>query len=128
MRAGEDSTLERLLSAIRADLRKGNFARLETYCRELEAALAGLGALPLPVLLRIRQAAQGNAACLSAAMSGLRAARQRLDEIGAATRGATYDAQGRRHALARTERPLRIGSNAGEFPTVDQERLNPRRV
>lgn len=126
MRAPDD--LEALLSAMRADLRRGDYARLETNSAELEASLAGLEALPKDVLLRVRRAAEGNAACLAAAMQGVRSARRRLGEIASASRGEAYDAQGRRHALGGTDRRLPISSNAADFGGTDQERINPRRV
>lgn len=120
--------VEALLADLRADLRRGDYARLETFSVELEASLAGLEGLPKPVLLRIRQAAEANAACLAAAMEGMKAARRRLGDIASASRGEAYDAQGRRHALGGTDRRLQIGSNAANFGETDQERINPTRL
>lgn len=120
--------VEALLSAMRADLRRGDYAKFETYSVELEASLAGLEALPKDQLLRIRRAAEGNAACLAAAMEGMRSARRRLGDIASAGRGEAYDAKGRRHALGGTDRRLPIASNAADFGGMDQERINPRRV
>lgn len=120
--------VEDLLSAIRADLRRGEYGRLARHSAELELAFAGVDALPKAALDRIRHAAEGNAACLAAALQGFQAARRRLAEIARADRGEAYDAHGRRHALGAADRRLRIGSNAADFGEADQERLNPRRV
>lgn len=119
--------VEAMLAELRADLRRGDYARLETYARGLEALLAGLEGVPKADLLRIRRAAEGNGACLVAAMEGLTAARRRLGEIASAGRGEAYDAQGRRHALGGTERRLPIASNAVQFCASDQQRINPTR-
>lgn len=126
--AEQGAALEGVLAAIRSDLRRGDYARLETYSRQLEAGLAGLSDLPQPALARILRAAEGNAACLAAAAQGIRAARRRLGEIGSAARGEAYDARGRRLPLAGQHRHLRIESNARDFVEAHQERLNPRRL
>lgn len=120
--------VEDLLSAIRDDLRRGEYGRLARHTVDLEQAIAGLDALPKPALDRIRHVADGNAACLAAALQGFQAARRRLAEIAKADRGEAYDAHGRRHALGAADRRLRIGSNSADFADGDQERLNPRRV
>lgn len=120
--------LEAVLAAIRADLRRGDYARLDRHAATLDRCLAGLGPLSKPVLARVLRAAEGNAACLEAAFQGLRAAGRRLDEIASASRGGAYDAQGRRKLLEAGDRRLKFGSNTAEFPMSDQERLNPRRV
>lgn len=128
MRSGREIRLESVLAAIREDLRRGDYRRLAQHSGELEQAFAGLDALPQPTLARIRQMAEGNAACLAAALQGFRAARRRLAEIAMADRGEAYDAQGRRHALDASDRRVRIASNAADFADGNQERLNPRRV
>lgn len=120
--------VEALLSALREDLRRGDFAKLETYSDALEASLGAIDSLPKEVLLRVRRAAEDNAACLAAARQGVQSARRRLGEIAAAGRGEAYDAKGRRQALGGSDRRLRIGSNAADFAATDQQRINPTRV
>ena len=120
--------MEALLRAMRADLRHGDYAGLEAHAQELQASMADLAQLPKSALARILREAEGNAACLSGAMKGLRDGRQRFEEIRSASRGAAYDALGRRHELDRTDRRLTIGSNSTDFGMPDQERINPRRV
>ena len=124
----QEGRVEGLLHAMRADLRRGDYAGLEAHAEELKASMADLALLPKPVLARILREAEGNAACLSAAMKGLRVGRQRLEEIRSASRGAAYDALGRRQVLDGTDRRLTIGSNSPDFGMPDQERINPRRV
>lgn len=123
-----DEWLENLLSAIREDLRRGDYGRLARHSVELDQAIAALATIPQPALGRIRHAAEGNAACLVAALQGFRAARRRLAEIAMADRGEAYDAHGRRHALGGADLGLRIGSNSADLGGGHQERLNPRRV
>lgn len=120
--------VEAVLRAMRADLRRGDYAGLEAHAEDLRDSLADLAELPKPVLARILREAEGNAACLSAAIMGLRDGRRRLDEIASANQGAAYDAHGRRHVLDGTDRRLTIGSNSKDFGMPDQERINPRRV
>lgn len=123
-----EDRVEALLHAMRRDLRRGDYAGLEAHAQELQSSMADLAQLPKPALARILREAEGNAACLSGAMTGLREGRRRLEEIASANRGGAYDAMGRRHVLEGTVRRLTIGSNSADFPMPDQERINPRRV
>lgn len=120
--------VEAVLRAMRADLRRGDYAGLEAHAEALQDSMADLAELPKPALARILREAKGNAACLSGAIMGLRDGRQRLEEIRLASQGAAYDALGRRHVLDAADRRLTFGSNSTDFGMPDQERINPRRV
>lgn len=118
-----------LLGEMRAAILRADFPALEHLAAALEAEQAGLTGLSPESLQRIARIAADNAACLEAAAGGLRAARRRIGEIVTAAAGSTYDSQGRKLTLGRTERRVgKVASNTVVFPGADQERINPRRL
>ncbi|MFO7921606.1 hypothetical protein DZD18_05155 [Rhodobacteraceae bacterium W635] len=94
-------TAERVLCALEADLRSGRHDRMETFARDLAAALARLekpgGDAVLSRLSMLRARAARIALLVQAAQAGLRDARSVL----AAPQGfASYDAHGRAGQIA----------------------------
>lgn len=79
---------------------RGDLAGLEESGHGLAAAITRIDASPSQAEIgAIQERAARNAACLAAALRGVRAARRRLEEIAAAGKGLdTYDAFGRRTA------------------------------
>lgn len=98
--------IESLLDRTRAALRAGNLAEIPKLTAETEAALDRLPDDPA-ALAALATAAARNAACLTAALAGVRAARARLVEIGNLRRSIGYDGNGRRRDLAVASDPLR---------------------
>lgn len=94
----QPSEIESILERTRVALRTGDLAALPALTSETEAALAHLPQ-DKATLAALSASAARNAACLSAAMSGLRAARARLAEIGNLARSMGYDGNGRRREL-----------------------------
>ena len=96
-----EEQLERILDETHAVILHAGFASLEDLGLRTDACLALIGAAPdAAILHRVRQKAERNARCLLAAGRGLRAARQRLEEVTAAERGlSTYDGQGRKSGI-----------------------------
>ncbi len=94
--------LEALLDTAREALLDGDILKLAALAGELEAAT-----LPRDpaALHRSRAKAGRNAALLAAALKGLRAARRRAEELAQPDRFSTYDARGRRGALAASTAP-----------------------
>lgn len=92
----EDIPLIDLLDRTRLALLAGDLAALPDLAARTEAALQDLHLTDAGSVARIAQAAERNAACLNAAGAGLRAARQKLAEIGHLTRSVGYDGAGRR--------------------------------
>jgi hypothetical protein len=94
------SLLEDLLDQTHAALLAGDLAALSGLDERLSAAA---GALPTPSMAtarRLQRKAERNARLLQAAGRGLRAARARMAEIATGPGLATYDARGRKAALA----------------------------
>lgn len=96
-----------LLDQIREAARKGDFAELERLNLTLEDAL--LGHPPDEATLHeIRAKAEETTALLQASISGVLAAKQRLDDIRTIrSGGGTYDGDGRRQTLAQLARDSR---------------------
>ena len=95
--------LEAVMLRINGAVTRGDLASLAGLTRDLEAALPGTGARSqAATAARILALAHRNAACLEAAQRGLRAARRRVSEIGAARAGlVTYDGSGATQRLGR---------------------------
>lgn len=90
--------LRAILEAMNADLRHGEYRRMEDYSAELETILADPG-LSEAWREESRRLALRNMDCLKAAQAGLRAGLRRLAEFDAAERACTYDSFGRRQPL-----------------------------
>lgn len=90
--------LEAAMDALRNDLVEGRIKNLPLHLEQIEQLLPRLSALTDRKLMeRLRDNAQRNEACLAAARRGVQAARQRLADLLAASRGfSTYDGKGRR--------------------------------
>ncbi|MES2665759.1 MAG: hypothetical protein V4712_06630 [Pseudomonadota bacterium] len=98
--------LEAALDEAFAALRRGDLTELGATYALTETILAGLHITDRATASRLRSKAERNAACLLAAARGVRAARRRLAEVGAAARTVTYDAQGRTRAIGDGPRGL----------------------
>jgi hypothetical protein len=92
--------LEDLLDRTHAALLAGDLAALSGLDERLAAAAEALPAPSLATARRLQRKAERNARLLQAAGRGLRAARARMAEIATGPGLATYDAQGRKAALA----------------------------
>lgn len=95
-----DMRLMAILEALNADLRIGEYQRIEAYSAELETILADGRPIPAQRGADCRRLAQRNLECLRAAQAGLRAGMRRLAELAAADRADIYDRSGRRQPLA----------------------------
>jgi hypothetical protein len=92
--------LEDLLDQAREALLSGNMAALSGLDDQIAAAADTLPSLEPVEARRLQRKAERNAKLLKAASRGLRAARDRMAEIVSGPGLSTYDAQGRRSALA----------------------------
>ncbi len=92
--------LEDLLDQTHGALLAGDLAALAGLDDRLSAAAEALPTLNLATARRLQRKAERNARLLQAAGRGLRAARDRMAEIATGPGLATYDAQGRKAALA----------------------------
>lgn len=92
--------LEDLLDLTHAALLAGDLAALSGLDDRLSAAAEVLPPPSLATARRLQRKAERNARLLQAAGRGLRAARARLAEIATGPGLATYDATGRKAALA----------------------------
>ena len=92
--------LDDLLDQARAALLSGDIAALSGLDDQIAAAADRLPALGIDAARRLQRKAERNARLLQAAGRGLRAARDRMAEIASGPSLATYDAQGRKAALA----------------------------
>ncbi|MEY4696962.1 MAG: hypothetical protein RIT14_1390 [Pseudomonadota bacterium] len=100
--------MEAALGRLRAALRAADFAALEGITTEIAALTGQIGRGADPAALRrIARLAEANAACLTAAGRGIRAARRRLAELGAGRRLVTYDGAGQRQDRAAEGVPRR---------------------
>jgi hypothetical protein len=92
-----EAALESILDRIHQAVRKADFTAFAMLAAETERLLDGLGpGMTQAGLDRMRKKANRNAACLTAAARGLRAARRRLADVQTAGQLVTYDIQGRR--------------------------------
>ena len=98
--------LDDLLDLTRDALLAGDLAALAGLDDRLSAVANALPALGLATARRLQHKAERNARLLQAAGRGLRAARDRMDEIAAGCGLATYDAKGRKAALPGPTRAL----------------------
>ncbi|WP_395540521.1 hypothetical protein [Neotabrizicola sp. sgz301269] len=96
--------LESLLDSARDALLAGDILKLAALADALEAAASPREPA---ALRRSRDKAARNAALLSAAMKGLRAALRRAEELTQPDRFSTYDSSGRRGALLASTAPVR---------------------
>lgn len=98
--------LEDLLDQTRDALLAGDLAALAGLDDQLSAAATALPKLEMAAARRLQRKAERNARLLQAAGRGLRAARDRMEEISAGPGLATYDALGRKAALSGPARAL----------------------
>ena len=91
--------LELLLDQTRDALIAGNFAVLAQLSAQVEALADAFPRVDRPTADRLRSKADRNARLLQAATRGIKAARQRLSDIGTASTLSTYDARGRREVI-----------------------------
>lgn len=90
-------TIAEVLDRVREALRSGRYSDLEGADADLEVSMQSLPALDAASLARLRRKAEENAACLLAAIRGIRAARRRVAEITEIVGGlGTYDSRGHR--------------------------------
>lgn len=97
MASGDARALADLLDRTHQALRTGDLTTLAALAQDTEAAFGRLDpAMTTADLEALRHRALRNAACLTGALRGVRAARRRLAEIAAAGKGlGTYDRAGR---------------------------------
>lgn len=87
--------LRQLLDDERVAIRSGDFATLATLVSRKEAEIAGLTDLPPTALAPLRREIEENQRLVEAALSGLRAARHRIEQIIASVKTCvTYDKNG----------------------------------
>jgi hypothetical protein len=98
--------LEDLLDQAFEALLSGDLAALAGLDARIDAAAGALPALGVEAARRLQRKAERNAKLLQAAGRGLRAARDRMADIVSGSRLTTYDAQGRKSALAGPTRAL----------------------
>jgi hypothetical protein len=98
--------LEDLLDQAFAALLAGDLAALTGLDAQIDAAAGTLPTLGEATARRLQRKAERNAKLLQAAGRGLRAARDRMADIVSGSRLTTYDAQGRKSALAGPTRAL----------------------
>ncbi|MFN6925705.1 MAG: hypothetical protein ACK4P8_08650 [Tabrizicola sp.] len=92
--------LEDLLDQARDALVSGDLAALEEIALATDRLVATLAVPDRSSLDRLRRKAERNSRLLQAAASGVRSALGRLSEITAGPTLTTYDAQGRKAAVA----------------------------
>jgi hypothetical protein len=102
MHLPDPADLEACLDATRAALMAGDMDALAKLAELVETARAAGSAPNEAAARRIKSKAEHNGRMLQAALKGVRAARQRAQELGTQGRFSTYDAGGRRdqHGLA----------------------------
>jgi hypothetical protein len=95
-------SIETLMDDLRASVRTADFNRIAGLTDQIVAALDGWDREQDPAKLRnLRAKAEINAALLSAALRGVRAARRRVEETRRVAVGLqTYDSKGRRSNAA----------------------------
>ena len=91
--------LELILDQTRDALIAGDLAGLAELASRVDELATALPGLDRPTAERLRRKADRNARLLQAASRGVKAARQRLKEIGSAATLSTYDALGRREVI-----------------------------
>lgn len=91
--------LDTLLDQTRDALVTGNLGALAALSVQAEMLAASFPRVDRQTADRLRSKADRNARLLQAAARGIKAARQRLSDIGAAATLSTYDARGRREVI-----------------------------
>lgn len=94
------AALEDLLDHVQEALIAGELSRLVGLDQQIQTLTAQLPRLDRPSAERLRRKADRNARLLLAAQRGIKAARQRLADIGSAAELSTYDARGRREVIS----------------------------
>ncbi len=94
------TALETLLDQTRDAVLAGDFAALADLAPQVEAEAGDLPRLDAAAARRLQQKAARNAQLLQAATRGIRAAQDRLEEICNGPTLTTYDARGKRAAIA----------------------------
>lgn len=94
------SALISLLETTHDALLSGDLAALSRLAGEVDAQASRLPPLTATEARHLRQLAERNARLLRAAGAGVRAARQRLDQIAQGPRLSTYDSHGRKALIA----------------------------
>lgn len=92
--------LEALLDQTCVALIAGNMAALTGLAERVEVLSVALPRLDRPTAERLHRKADRNARLLQAASRGIKAAKQRLTEIGTGPTLSTYDMRGRREVIA----------------------------
>lgn len=92
--------LEELLDQTRAALMAGELTGLAELAERTERLAAAVPRTDRATAERLRRKAERNARLLQAATRGIKAARQRLTEIGSVPVLSTYDNRGRREVVA----------------------------
>jgi hypothetical protein len=98
--------LDDLLDQAFAALLRGDLAALAGLDARIDAAAGALSGLGVAAARRLQRKAERNARLLQAAGRGLRAARDRMEDILSGTGLTTYDARGRKSALAGSARAI----------------------
>ena len=88
--------IETILDETHAALRAGNLPLLEVLSARTDLALDANGGCDRSLAQRLQRKAQRNARMIAAAMKGVKAARQRAQDLTTQGRFSTYDAGGRR--------------------------------
>lgn len=91
--------LEAILDLVGDALIRGDIVGMAGLADELDSLSAAISSLDRPTAERLRRRAQRNERLLSAALSGVRAARNRVAEIKSAPQLTTYTSGGRREVL-----------------------------
>lgn len=95
--------LKIVLEDMRGAIVGGNYERLADLLPALSEAEKTIALLGMGDLAALRRTAAQNAACLDAAISGIKSARRRLAEIAKAEKGlTTYDREGAKATLSAT--------------------------
>jgi hypothetical protein len=94
------TTLETLLDQTRDAVLAGDIAALADLAPQVEAEAGDLPRLDASAVRRLQEKAARNAQLLQAATRGIRAAQDRLEEISSGPTLTTYDARGKRAAIA----------------------------
>ncbi len=100
----ESQKIETTLLRVNRAVTTGDLSALASLAVDIEDDLAAFaGSADAASAQRVRQLATRNAACLDAALRGLRAARRRMADIAAAQAGVqTYDVRGATRRLGGT--------------------------
>jgi hypothetical protein len=96
---GDSTEVLAALDGLRLALRQGRFAELAACAGRLEQAMQRMGLPVAEQRAALRQRAETGAACVAAALTGLRTARCRIEELRRVDAGyLSYDPEGRTEA------------------------------